>query len=131
MSSKLEDVKQCWPFGIADSGVLHFKPEAEVIPPVTQPSKLSVASSTAKHELHDEGQVYTDDSKLAVIDLTHVSDNVEISDALFPDKSFVAYFSDTLTSIGNEVFIESKITDKTVFPDSLKSIGEAAFAICN
>jgi len=134
LSSSLEDAENCWPFGIDDESVIHFNKEAEeiIIPPVPNNSKLEVAENVVKHVLHDEGQTYSDDSKLATLDLTHIEGELNAEDITLPegDVPFVAYFNDNLTAIGFEAFINSYITGKTTFPDSLLSVGDGAFYGC-
>lgn len=103
LSSSLEDVAQCWPFGIDDESVIHFNREAEeiIIPPVPSNAKIKVAENVVKHDLYDEGQTYSDDTKLATLDLTHIEGALNAEDITFPegDVPFVAYFNDNLTAV--------------------------------
>mgnify|MGYP004527035453 CR=1 FL=1 len=134
LSSSLDNAEQCGPFGIDDESVIHFNREAEeiVIPPVPSNAKMEVAENVVKHDLHDKGQTYSDDTKLATLDLTHIESELNADDITFPegDVPFAAYFNDKLTAIGFEAFIDSHITGKTAFPDSLLSVGDGTFYGC-
>ena len=71
VSSDIQDIEECYPFGIANPEVIRFNERSEQpIPPKPEHGELTVATRVAKGALENEWQMYWNSEISNVVDFT-------------------------------------------------------------